>query len=223
MTATVFNNYTSIDRVTTSDSRLTDSRTPTTHSNTSHSETYITAAGVPVEKDTTAVTGILKGNGSVISTATAGTDYQAVLYKIYKVSGSDFTSSLNSAVTVTGLSWSIAANEEQNFDCILNTTNTATSLFRFGVNGPASPTAVAVTYSYRSTAYGTEVVNAAGAFTATVTTAAVTSSVLTTPLPFHIRGIVKNGSNAGTIAINATASTNGQTGTVRTGSMCRVW
>lgn len=286
LAASTFASYTSVDRVTTSDSRLSDARTPTSHNNSAHSETYITASALTPYKTVATFDSYststqsklnLKANTAALGTAayTASSAYEAsgavsthaalttgvhgagansliysndsrlsdsrtptthnntahsetyitaaALPTTYKVATSDFTTSSTSAANVTGLTWSISASQEMSFDCFLNTTNTATSLLRFGVSGPASPTAVAVSYSYRSTAYGTEVINAAGAFTATATTAAVTASVLTTPILFHIRGIIKNGSNAGTVAVHATASTSGQTGTIRTGSRCIVY
>jgi len=142
---------------------------------------------------------------------------------VYKVATSNVTTSSTTAANVTGLTWSIAANQEMTFDCNLNTLNTATSLLRFNVNGPASPTAVSVGYSYRSTAYATEVITGAGAFSATATSTSVTSSVLTTPILFNISGTIKNGSTAGTVAVMASASTAGQTGTIYTGSSCYVY
>lgn len=127
-------------------------------------------------------------------------------------------------VAITDVTWAIGASATQNFSCVFHTTNTATSLIRFSMNGPATPTSVGVVYRYLSTAYGTQLVAGAGAFSAlATTTAAVTASVLTTGIPFHIDGSITNGTTAGTIQFYMIDSTTGQTNTLRKGSYCFVF
>lgn len=137
----------------------------------------------------------------------------------------DRSTSSSTGASTTDLTWSINANEGQTFTCNLTTTNTATSLMRFAVAGPASMTYVNCRFLYASTSLTTLVgatIQGQWASTCTNCTPSVTASVLTSNLTQVLSCSVTNGSNAGSITIYFADSTNGQTNTLKKGSGCFV-
>ena len=128
--------------------------------------------------------------------------------------------------TTTDLTWSIAANESQAFHCTLTSINVASSMIRYAVATPASPTMVSFRYM-QSTTSATAVVGGflavQWASTCTGCTPSVTSSVLTTALTTTLDGVILNGSNAGSVTIYFANSATAVTNTLKKGSSCVYW
>lgn len=129
------------------------------------------------------------------------------------------TSSSTTPAVVSGLSWPVAANALQAFFCVVTHQGTATSGPRFNVSGPASPTRVNIRWQ-RATTATAQTQSSDTAFSANAQTAAITSSGNTGVLTSFVYGTLVNGSNAGTVALNLSSSTAGQTVTVFAGSAC---
>lgn len=87
--------------------------------------TVATATTTPAITLTTTITGILKGNGTAISAATAGTDYTALAFKTFAVSGQSDVVADSAADTLT-----LAAGTG-----MVITTNAATDTITFTVSG----------------------------------------------------------------------------------------
>lgn len=137
-----------------------------------------------------------------------------------RLTTTNYTNSTTTPSTI--LSFSAAASTEYGFTCVLNSQGTATSLARFNLNGPGSPTTVSfATQRFTTTAAQTLLV--LQAFSASAQTAACTSSCATTVLPTFIYGTILNGTNAGTVSLQAASSTAGQTVTVFRGSYCQIY
>jgi hypothetical protein len=138
----------------------------------------------------------------------------------------DRSTTSTTAATTTDLTWAIAANASQTFNCNFATINTATSLTRFAVAGPTSMTTVSCEFNYHSislTTMPSAALQAQWATTCTNCTPSVTASVLTTVLPMRFTCTVLNGSTAGSITIYFASSTSGQTNTIKKGSACVWW
>ena len=184
--------------------------------------------GVSLTADATAnqgtTTTVLHGNGagqpsfgSVVmgDFAAAGSGPHIV-----RVSGSNFTTTSASLSTITGLTWNTAASTTYQYRCFLNTTGTATGGPRFAVTNTGtitsqadqifSETTSATTLSFLSTA-------ASGTTTASCTSGCITA------IPVSISGMLNEGAGTGTISIQASNSTAGQTTTVLIGSYCIWW
>jgi hypothetical protein len=138
----------------------------------------------------------------------------------------DRATTSSTGASTTDLTWPIAASASQSFTCRLATVNTATSLMRFAVAGPASMAMVSCNYVYSSTSLTAGIiaqVQAQWASTCTGCTPSVTASVLTSVLASTLSCSVLNGSTAGNITIYFADSTNAQSNTLKKGSMCSYW
>ena len=155
-------------------------------------------------------------------TFSCGTDQTGAGGSMPKVVTTNVTNSTTTPADITGLSWSVAANTEYGFHCVVTHQGTATGGPRFNLNGPASPTEVAVRYE-RATSATADTISTFTAFSAAAQTAAVTSGGTTTVLVSKIFGTIRNGANAGTAQFMLTSSTAGQTVTVYRGSFCVVY
>ncbi len=138
-----------------------------------------------------------------------------------KVATTSVTNSTVTPANITGLSWAVAANTEYGFFCTITHLGTATSGPRFNLNGPGSPTEVAIRYQ-RATSATADTTSTFTAFSAAAQTAAITTSGGTTVLVSKFSGTIRNGANAGTAQFMLTSSTAGQTVTVYRGSYCDV-
>lgn len=130
---------------------------------------------------------------------------------------STYTNATTTASNITGLSFSAKASTNYTMDCSLYYQGSAgTAGLDITVTGPASPTSVF--YSYEEDATATTVQESvANAFsTKLVGAAAVTA---TTNLPAHVTMGLRNGSNAGTVQVQGSATGAG-TVTVQAGSFC---
>lgn len=96
---------------------------------------------------------------------------------------------------------------------------TATSGPRFNLDGPAGATSVNVRYQ-RSTSTSAQTHSTNTAFSSSAQTAAITTSGNTTVLTSFVYGTFVIGSTAGTVSLNLSSSTAGQTVTVYAGSAC---
>lgn len=122
----------------------------------------------------------------------------------------------------TNFSWSIAASATQAFQCILDTSSTATSLIRFAVNC-SDANVTHFQYLGASTSVTTPLFGVtAGNWSSPCSncTPAVTASVITTPIVWTLSGIVRSSTTGGTVTIMAAASTTSSTSTIQIGSMC---
>lgn len=129
------------------------------------------------------------------------------------------TSDSNSATptAIAGLSFSIAASTNVLAHCyIVSTSADATTGIRYAVTGPSSPTAVTLTVeTWTTTAKLAERYSAANfSFTS-----AATSSIVTERQINEVTLMVRNGSNAGTIALTINPEANTQV-TAEIGSWC---
>lgn len=138
----------------------------------------------------------------------------------YMVTTNNVTNNTTSPATITGLSWSVTSGTEYGFHCVILGSGTATSLPRFNINGPATTHAGFLTQRMTTTSAQTLLV--LKDLSASAQTAACTSSCNTTVLPTIIQGVVLPSAN-GTMAVQVTSSTSGQTVTVYRGSFCEVF
>lgn len=113
---------------------------------------------------------------------------------LYNASGQNITAA--GFVDVTGMTFSVAANKAYFVEAyVIYTTSSSAMGCRFGINGPTSPTAVAMTVIKGQaavtgfmTAYDTADPNSI-------------SEGATSNQPFFMRGLFVNGANAGTFAL----------------------
>lgn len=149
------------------------------------------------------------------ATPAAGNGPTAVVHK-----SSDQTSTSDTLADVTGMGFAVAANKDYFFeyDILFQATATTTGIL-FAINGPASPTDLAYelftpqTQSSVITRY--ERGYDAGTQTASIDTANDSTYA-------RIRGIFRNGSNAGTLILRFRCEGPSQTVSVRTGSCGRI-
>lgn len=164
-------------------------------------------------------TGATGATGDTGATGPAGA---AGAGQLYKVVTSNITNSTTNPANITGLSFSVAANTEYGFFCSITGSGSSTALPRYNITGPASPTTVSF-MTQRATTTSAQTLLVLQAFSSAAQTAACTSSCNTTVLPMLIYGTILNGSNAGTVQLQVTSSTSGQTVTVYRGSYCVVY
>lgn len=124
-------------------------------------------------------------------------------------------------VDATGLSFSIAASKTYHFDFFIRWESAATTTgINLAMNGPASPTAVAfVAFSaFNPTTYSPR------PMTAYDTSSSGTGAQATgTALFAEIKGIVVNGSNAGTLQVRFQTEIPTSAVTIKAGSGGRLW
>lgn len=128
------------------------------------------------------------------------------------------TTSVSTFADVTGLTFSLATNTNYYFRFVLFHSSSATTIgIRFAVNGPASPTELRVggiiPISTVGANFGSQTAYDTAIFASTTGTTVTVMSI--------VEGIIRNGSNAGTLAcrwaseVNATANAN----TIQSGSL----
>lgn len=144
--------------------------------------TVATATTTPAITLTTTITGILKGNGTAISAATAGTDYTALAFKTIAVSGQSDVVADSAADTLTLVGSGITITTDAATDTI--TFTGAGGGLTVGTTTITSGTTTRILYDnagvlgeYTISGSGTAVAMAAGA---TLTTASVNGVTLTT-------------------------------------------
>lgn len=133
---------------------------------------------------------------------------------------SNVTNSTTTPATITGLTWTAKTGVEQGFHCVLLGQGTATALPRYNINGPTQTHIAFTTYRFTTTSAQTLLV--LQAVSAAAQTAACTSSCNTTILPTEIWGAHLPSAD-GTMSVQVTSSTSGQTVTVYRGSFCEVF
>lgn len=138
----------------------------------------------------------------------------------YQVVTSNVTNSTTTPATITGLSWTAKSGVEQAFHCVILAAGTATSLPRYNINGPTMTHIGFMTRRSTTTSALTWLV--LQAVSASAQTAACTTSCNATVLPTVIEGVALPSAD-GTMAVQVTSSTAGQTVTVYRGSFCEVF
>jgi hypothetical protein len=137
---------------------------------------------------------------------------------------SAYTNATQSASNVTGLSFSIAANATNVITCqIVYQTSLATGGPNLIWTGPASPTAVAATMFIDGSGTAAIVRGAAAhgtTFASTALSPTYGSFVTATDFALVTTLTVQNGSNAGTVQLQALASAASTTITFQVGSSC---
>lgn len=116
---------------------------------------------------------------------------------------------------VTGMGFTVEANTVYSFEyhLIMDADATTTGIYA-AVNGPASPTSINYTLTYWSASLAT----AEQLAVAYDTACTHVNSQGTTPAIYVIRGILRNGANAGTLIARAGREAVGSGPNVRTGS-----
>lgn len=150
---------------------------------------------------------ITNGNGSITIAATG--DWT----RTFKTADQNLTTSSTAYQDVTSLSFSVAANTSYTFNATVIVTSPATGSngggIKLSINGPASPTSM----YFAGTVNGTD----GTAYDTTVVDISAQSTQYTMVL--HVRGVVNNGANAGTVIVRGSqrASATGVT-VIRKGS-----
>jgi hypothetical protein len=131
----------------------------------------------------------------------------------------DVSNSTTTFANVTGLTFAMGgANTDYVFEAwLIFQSNTATTGIKFAVNGPASPTALAIQTRIPISLVA---VTLGGARAYDSGTASASVDTINSNLLAHVVGIIRNGSNTGTFAIRFAAETTG-TVKVMTGSVLR--
>jgi hypothetical protein len=161
-------------------------------------------------------------SGQILTSTGAGAPGWKSMAQLIRVSGSNFTTTSATAVNVTGLSITTAAGTPYMFQCLLDTTGSATGGPRATVTLTTS-TATSMAYSIRShTTAATTLLYTGGSASGTLS-ATCTSACLTTDIPIAIEGMVNVNANSGTLTIGVANGTAGQTTTVKIGSYCIWW
>ena len=142
-----------------------------------------------------------------------------------KLVTADITSTTTTVVNITGLSWPLKANKEYGFNCNICTNTTTTSNGpRFGLNGPASPTAVVIRWR-RATSATADTISTDSTFSNAAMTAAVTSGGFASSTCTYAAGAILNGANAGTaqFTLAGSSSTAGAVVKALRGSSCSIY
>jgi hypothetical protein len=127
-------------------------------------------------------------------------------------------------LTNTALTWSIAANARTGFYCLLNTSQSVTTLgLQVAVTAPAGATG---TYQYTWVSSAGTAPSTAGAksfvSTATLATALGGAAGLTSTTLSTLEGVVNNSTTAGSVTVQGKASSAGTT-TISAGSFCQYY
>jgi hypothetical protein len=141
--------------------------------------------------------------------------------RVTSVSATNVLNDTVSAVNITGLAFPVLANTKYNFDCLVAHSGAANNGPRFGISGPSAPTAVAIKW-YKPQSATNDFIVTDVAFSATATTAAVTTGGPTTVVLTKCHGILDNGANAGTVQMHLTASATSSNVVVYGGSYCDI-
>lgn len=162
--------------------------------------------------------GVAVGAGRSAILRHNGTDIEAVGARFAHTTA-DQTAIGTAYTDVTGLTFSVVANGvyEFEFQVWIDSDATTTGI-DVAVNGPASPTAIVYEQRYH-TALNTIVTARATAYDAN--TASTDSNGATARL-FSVKGILRNGANAGTLALRAKREAVGTGPNVRSGSWGRI-
>lgn len=136
------------------------------------------------------------------------------------VAAGNYLNSTVSAANITGMAFPVLANTAYGFQCTVSHTGTLTAGPRFGLAGPASPTAVSVQWEVAkdntNTLFSHDVAFSNAAQTNAITTAH------TAPIITEARGVIINGANAGTVSLHVTSSAAGNEIKILGGSHCDV-
>lgn len=152
-------------------------------------------------------------NGSDLST---NRDFRPVSAE---VSGSDFTTTSNSATDITGLSIAVAANKKYKVVCVLNITSATTNGMKFTMSAPAAATVQQIVIAGPAASAATPRIQRITAFGTLNTTALMTSA---SNSGCTITGFFSTGANAGNVKLQVAAATNGDTMTISIGSTMEI-
>jgi hypothetical protein len=134
--------------------------------------------------------------------------------------GADDATTTGAYDDVGGLTFSMSANTTYNFSCnIMYSADATATGSKWAMNGPASPTSVAYTASWASSAAGRVTYNSNTYDTAGVL---FTSSAFTAGNIALIDGVIVNGANTGSAVVRFATETAG-TITAKAGSTCEWW
>lgn len=202
--------------VATSDSRLSDARTPTAHATTHSSAssdpvTVTNLAGYPGGTTT-----FLRADGS-FAAPSGGSDPWT-----YVILGSDFTTTSATAVNVTGLAFTPSANLKYEFyGLLMLRTATTTVNARAGLAWPTGGSdGVAVLYETQTTTGAP--INAGGNINAALLTPAGGLPNTTQSWPCGVEGLfIAGASPSGSVQVQLASETAGTTVTAKAGSFIR--
>jgi hypothetical protein len=145
-----------------------------------------------------------------------GTNYRGTFFygtsnkaqQFARVSGSNVSNSSNVTwADITGLSFSVDANVNYEFEAVLFYQTAATTTgARFGVSAPASPTALLA--GSNSLPTGTAAMNAGAATANDTAFFAATTGPGGTTVCAIVKGILRNGANAGTLKMRLISEVN---------------
>jgi hypothetical protein len=122
---------------------------------------------------------------------------------------SDVSNATTTAANITGLTFGVTASTNYSLSCNLYYTSTSGAYPKFGLNGPASPTAVTglIEQTNTTTASASSVnviaLNAYGVVAPYTTTVGANA----TSYPVHLEATFRNGTTAGTLALQMASST----------------
>lgn len=184
--------------------------------------TVATSTSTPAITISTTITGLLKGNGTAISAATAGTDYvtpTGIGMPVYaQVTGSNATTTGQALTDITGLSVALTTNATYEFEAVMSvSTSAVTTGTAYGVQYSVAGATVEaqITGASTSTASKTLRINALNSATALyLATSAQTGGIV-------IKGRITTGANAGNLTIQHLKLTSG-TSTIFIGSFLKV-
>lgn len=197
---------------------LTNCTFPTLNQNTSG--TAANLSGTPTLPNGTLATTQSAGDNSTKLATTAYVDGQTA--RNYEVA-SDWSTTGTGFTNITGLGWSIGASASQTFDCYLGVQDASTTVgMVLGFTGPASPTAVTwrgdlllTTQTAPTTQAGT-----GASFPTAIPSTACSSSCLASFKFWRVSGVIKNGTNSGTVQLQGKVSSG--TGKIAAASACWV-
>lgn len=216
-------------KVSTTDPRLTDARTPLAHTHLkanvtdfahTHPESEVTnlvsdlagkQASLGFTPENSANKNASSGYAGLTSSKLAFSQGQNVWMQAASLSG-DVTTTNTSATAIAGLSFSIAANEVWVFDAYLNIGTSSNAGTKYAVDIPTSATMLVMCYGTTTagTAFTTDELSTDATLGAQAwnTTAAITTAA--NPDAFiHLHGTVRNGANAGTVQLMQAKVTSG--------------
>lgn len=139
----------------------------------------------------------------------------------------DVTNSTTTGADVTGLTWSVAANTDYSFDCVIVASSAAAGTgIQMAVNGPATPTQVSAYIGISNIASSTGAAATANMpFTMAnaYETYQANTAAVTTRVVGKVSGVIRNGANAGTAAIRLRSEVAASAVTVHRGSSCTIY
>ena len=139
---------------------------------------------------------------------------------IYRVAGSNVTSTSTTPANITGLSWSGTSATPYMFHCVIASTGTATGSPIFTVASTGTTFSAQMVTSNYTTTTGTNTLQLSAS--AGANSVGCTTSCITTTATTIIDGMIVPSASV-TLSIQMGNATSGQTATALIGSTCEVW